>query len=363
MQTEIKTAKISEIKLNPDNPRTISNKDMELLIKSLKEFPEMLNLREIVVDENMVVLGGNMRLLALQKMGASDCQIRMVSGLTPEQKREFVIKDNSNFGRYDFDSLANEWSDLPLADWGVDLPDDWLKADAEPADAEPQIDKAAELNKTWRVKPGDLWQIGDHRLLCGDSTKKEDVARVMGGEKADMVLTDPPYGMRLDTDYSKMPTGSAKAQIKSGKGKTYSPVVGDDQDFDATILRQIFADVREQFWFGADYYRGTLGAKDTDGSWLVWDKRNEGQDDVIGSGFELVWSSQKHQRRILRHYWVGAFGSAEARDRKHPTQKPTELLADMIGRWSKIADIVADPFLGSGTTMVACQNLNRKCRE
>ena len=127
MQTEIKTAKISEIKLNPDNPRTISNKDMELLIKSLKEFPEMLNLREIVVDENMVVLGGNMRLLALQKMGVSDCQIRVVNGLTPEQKREFVIKDNSNFGRYDFDSLANEWSDLPLADWGVDLPDDWLK--------------------------------------------------------------------------------------------------------------------------------------------------------------------------------------------------------------------------------------------
>jgi len=127
MQTEIKTAKISEIKLNPDNPRTISNKDMELLIKSLKEFPEMLNLREIVVDENMVVLGGNMRLLALQKMGASDCQIRMVSGLTPEQKREFVIKDNSNFGRYDFDTLANEWSDLPLSDWGVDLPDDWIK--------------------------------------------------------------------------------------------------------------------------------------------------------------------------------------------------------------------------------------------
>jgi len=127
MQTEIKTVKISEIKLNPDNPRTISNKDMELLIKSLKEFPDMLQIREIIVDENMVVLGGNMRLLALQKMGVGDCQIRVVNGLTPEQKREFVIKDNSNFGRYDFDSLANEWSDLPLADWGVDLPDDWLK--------------------------------------------------------------------------------------------------------------------------------------------------------------------------------------------------------------------------------------------
>lgn len=127
MQTEIKTAKISEIKLNPDNPRTISNKDMELLIKSLKEFPDMLQVREIVVDENMIVLGGNMRLLALQKMGVSDCQIRVVNGLTPEQKREFIIKDNSNFGRYDFDTLANEWSDVPLADWGVNMPDDWIK--------------------------------------------------------------------------------------------------------------------------------------------------------------------------------------------------------------------------------------------
>jgi len=83
----------------------------------------MLHLREIVVDENMVVLGGNMRLLALQKMGVSDCQIRVVNGLTPEQKREFVIKDNSNFGRYDFDALANLWSDLPLIDWGVNIPE------------------------------------------------------------------------------------------------------------------------------------------------------------------------------------------------------------------------------------------------
>ena len=134
MQTEIKTAKISEIKLNPDNPRTISNKDMELLIKSLKEFPEMLHLREIVVDENMMVLGGNMRLLALQKMGVSDCQIRVVNGLTPEQKREFIIKDNSNFGRYDFDSLANEWSDLPLVDWGVDLPEHFFETPDEKSD-------------------------------------------------------------------------------------------------------------------------------------------------------------------------------------------------------------------------------------
>jgi hypothetical protein len=123
---EIKKVKLTEIKVNPDNPRTISNKDMDLLVKSLTDFPDMLKLREIVVDETMTVLGGNMRLLALQKIGIKECTAKIVSGLTKEQKREFVIKDNSSFGSWDMDALANAWGDLPLADWGVDLPDDWL---------------------------------------------------------------------------------------------------------------------------------------------------------------------------------------------------------------------------------------------
>ena len=123
---EIKTVKLSEIKLNPDNPRTISKKDMDLLVKSLSEFPDMLSIREIVVDENMTVLGGNMRLQALKKAGAKDCIAKIVSGLTEAQKREFVIKDNGSMGSWDMDALANMWSDLPLADWGVDLPEDWM---------------------------------------------------------------------------------------------------------------------------------------------------------------------------------------------------------------------------------------------
>jgi len=126
---EIKTVKLSEIKLNPDNPRTISKKDMDLLVKSLKDFPDMLNIREIVVDETMTVLGGNMRLLALQKSGAKEVTAKIVSGLTKDKKREFVIKDNGAFGSWDMDALANVWGDLPLVDWGVKLPDDWIKTD------------------------------------------------------------------------------------------------------------------------------------------------------------------------------------------------------------------------------------------
>ena len=137
---EIKTVKLNEIKTNPDNPRTISKKDMDLLVKSLTDFPDMLKLREIVVDETMTVLGGNMRLLALQKSGAKECTAKIVSGLTDEQKREFVIKDNSSFGQWDMDALANAWGDLPLAEWGVDLPEDWLNPIPEENKA---IDEAA----------------------------------------------------------------------------------------------------------------------------------------------------------------------------------------------------------------------------
>lgn len=126
VEITIKTVKLSQIKLNPDNPRRISEKAMDRLVKSLQDFPDMLLLREIVVDETMTCLGGNMRTLALRKVGAKDVTAKIVKGLTPEQKREFVIKDNGSWGEWDMDLLSGAWSDLPLIDWGVKLPDDWL---------------------------------------------------------------------------------------------------------------------------------------------------------------------------------------------------------------------------------------------
>ena len=137
MNIETKRVKLAQVKLNPDNPRRISEKDMERLVKSLTEFPEMMDIREIVVDEGMMVLGGNMRTLALRKAGAKECVAKIVTGLTPDQKKEFVIKDNGAWGQWDFDALANGWDDLPLADWGVDLPEDWLKQ-SEPPEEKPE---------------------------------------------------------------------------------------------------------------------------------------------------------------------------------------------------------------------------------
>ncbi len=125
MKVQIKKVKLSSIKIHPDNPRRVSEKDMDRLVKSLRNFPEMMELREIVVDDDLVCLGGNMRRIALQKSGAKECLAKIVTGLTPEQKREFIIKDNSVFGEWDMD-LLSRWDDLPLDDFGVDLPEDWM---------------------------------------------------------------------------------------------------------------------------------------------------------------------------------------------------------------------------------------------
>ena len=125
MEITTKKLKLSQIKPNPDNPRKIGKVEMERLVKSLQDFPEMLELREIIVDENNIILGGNMRYRALKQIGEKECVAKIVTGLTVDQKREFIIKDNSNFGSYDMDALANLWSDLPLVEWGVDLPEDW----------------------------------------------------------------------------------------------------------------------------------------------------------------------------------------------------------------------------------------------
>lgn len=124
-----KRVKLSEIRMNPDNPRVINNKEMANLVKSLQEFPEMMQLREIVVDETMTILGGNMRYKAMRRIGETECIVKIVTGLTHRQKREFVAKDNANFGIWDADALLDSWSDLPLHEWGLNLPENWADVD------------------------------------------------------------------------------------------------------------------------------------------------------------------------------------------------------------------------------------------
>ena len=200
-----------------------------------------------------------------------------------------------------------------------------------------------------------------HRLLCGDSTVAEDVARLLGGDKPEAIIADPPYGMGLDADFTKMAGGSLFGSSALSHGRRYDPVIGDDKPFDAAPVQRLFGNPEQQFWFGADYYAASLGDTEHRGAWLVWDKRlDEAGDKRFGSCFELIWSRSKCRREVLRYLWSGVFGlSAEQEHRRvHPTQKPTALLSNLVAR---VKGLVVDPFLGSGTTMVAAEQLSRVC--
>ena len=159
--------KISKVKGNPSNPRIIKNDKFKKLVKSIQEFPEMLKLRPIVVDEDMMVLGGNMRLKASKDAGLKEVWIEVAEGLTEEQKKEFIVKDNVGFGEWEWDMLANEWDSVQLAEWGLDV---WQNED-DVEDIEEVIDFSEDVNfiiKCENLK--ELEELKDKLKLTGTKT-------------------------------------------------------------------------------------------------------------------------------------------------------------------------------------------------
>ena len=262
-----------------------------------------------------------------------------------DKQRQFIIKDNVGFGEWDWEMLANEWDAEQLEEWGLDIPafDDPKELEAKEDDYEmpDQI--------TTDIVMGDLFEIGPHRLLCGDSTDSDDVARLMNGEKADMVFTDPPYGMSLNTNYQDIHKGAST-------GKNFDKIINDDKEFDPSCI--FVLDAKEYFLWGADYYKHFLPKG---GSWHIWDKTVGRFNGRIGNEFEMCWSLNSHKREIVSIEWVGYNGinKQDTKQRVHPTQKPVELCLHFIKDYSK--NNVIDLFLGSGSTMVASHQLKRKC--
>lgn len=341
-------AAIGTIIPNPTNPRIIKDDKFKKLVKSIQEFPQMLELRPIVVDSNMVVLGGNMRLKACIAAGLKEVPIIVADQLTDEQKGEFIIKDNVGFGEWDWDLLANEWDVEALTDWGLELPFDntpVLEAEEDDYEAPSEIKTDIVL--------GDLIEIGHHRLLCGDSTDSDAVARLMDGQKADMVFTDPPYGIKVVK--SEM-VGADFGVAKKGK---YSEVIADD----TTDTAREFYDTcvalgmdRFIIW-GGNYFTDFLPFSD---SWLIWNKRGDtGIRNTFADG-EMAWCSFHTPIRIYNQLWNGMIREGEKDKRVHPTQKPIKMLSEIIEDHVK-GTLLFDGFLGSGSTMVAAHQLNRKC--
>ena len=186
---------LSELQENPNNPRIIKDDKFQKLVKSIKEFPEMLEARPIVVNPENIVLGGNMRLKACKAAGLKEAPV-YVASWEESKANEFIVKDNVGFGEWDWDILANEWDATELEEWGLDV---WVPEE-EPTEGLTDPDEVPEAPEEPKTKLGDLYILGEHRLLCGDSTKAEDVERLMNGEKATLIHADPPYGMGKEKD-------------------------------------------------------------------------------------------------------------------------------------------------------------------
>ena len=342
-ETNIKHMKTTFIKIeklisNPNNPRVIKDDKFKKLVQSIMEFPKMLELRPIVVNDEMVVLGGNMRLKACVEAGLKEVPVIKATDLNEDEQRQFIIKDNVGFGEWDWDMIANEWDEQELTDWGLDLPKDFgiqLEADEDDYEIPDEI-------KT-DIVIGDLFEIGEHRLLCGDSTDSDQVAKLMNGEKADMVFTDPPYGIGFEYN-----------SHKDTKGDEYLKFC--DEWFANLKLVSSFIFIStgwayQKFWWNKDpkdcFY------------WLSKNKRTGGSISHFRKVEPLfIWGKPKNKYNF--DFFEQVTEIIEELKGKHTCPKPVSLISDILKAVNE-SDLICDIFLGSGTTMVAAHQLKRKC--
>jgi DNA modification methylase len=326
----------------------------------------------VVIDEDNRILAGNGTVDAAKRAGIS--KVRVIetegdeiiavkrTGLTEDQKIGLALADNrtSDLSEWDKEMLYQLSEEHDITPWfeAEDLAEIIGEVEVIPPEGLTDADDVPEAPEEPVTKPGDVWLLGKHRVMCGDSTDIHAVERLMDGKKADMVFTDPPYGMNLDTDYSKMGDG----------GKTHRAVIADDEQYDAASLLATFDYCKEIFLWGADYYVETLRRSYPDlGSWIVWDKysdqeRNGLLDGRFGSAFETCWSKTRHKRELARVLVTTNYTARGDETRVHPTQKPVALAEWFFDRWGKQGDVVVDLYGGSGSTLIACEKTGRQAR-
>ena len=351
---EIKTIKIKDLAMNdgqieglPKNPRQIRDHRYEKLKKSIEDAPEMLQLRELLVYPHggkFVIIGGNMRYRACKEIGYKELPCKVLDAETPVEKlRQYAIKDNENFGEYDWDEVANSWDTAEMEDWGVELPTDWgAELDGEGIEQKEIVEDEIPENVETKCKKGEIWQLGRHRLMCGDSTDADTVARLMDEKKADLVFTDPPYGIGIDGQ-KESKCANPKHNRKAHEFRGWDNTRPDKSVFDYILSLNIPSVI-----FGGNYFADMLPA--TRG-WIYWSK---GQDGLTMSDGELAWTNVDKPLRCV------TVNRANLGKTVHPTQKPlkvVEFCLDYAGE----GEVVLDLFGGSGSTLIACEQLNRTC--
>lgn len=383
----------------PANPRQWTKAQFEQLKASIRETPELLEARGCIVDYHdgkYVCLGGNMRYMACKDLGMTEVPCYVIpEGTSVLKKKEIVAKDNVSMGEWDYDALANEWGDLDLEGWGVPIPPEWqdsIKEAEEKAKDDDFDEEKAEIPA--RCAKCDLWQLGEHTLMCGDSTSEEDVRKLMGGGgiKADLMLTDPPYNVNISNsqgmniqndnmakeDFRKFLSGAmnnAANALKPGGAFYIWYSHSEELNFREAVAKTGSLEVKQtliwnknSFTFGRQDYKWKhepclYGWKQGAGHWF----RDEfNHPTVIEDNVDVDKLKKDELKEMLKNMLASPVptdvidADKPLRNDLHPTMKPLELCGQLIHNSSRPGQIVLDLFGGSGSTMMACEQLGRK---
>lgn len=362
--------KLSTLKNWDKNPRSIKDKDFERLKTQIRDLGQY---KPLLITDDGIVLGGNMRLRAYKELGIEDIWVSVVDAKTEDEKLRYALSDNDRAGYYDEDLLANlipEYPDFEWENYAVDL--------GEPQTLDKLIESFKEIEEDEvpevaegepESKLGEVYQLGRHRLMCGDATKIEDVEKLMNGQKADMVFTDPPYGVSYE-----------EKALRNGYKGEHSKINADAGVEEASIVYgEAFKRISENIKDGAIYY--VCSPQGGDMEMMMMMMRS-----TIPCRHQLIWRKDSpvfsmgrldydYQHEPILYGWKGShkhIGGGKFKtsvwdiprpksSKLHPTMKPVELIVEAIKDSTKEGDIIIDLFGGSGSTLIACEQTNRTC--
>ena len=373
MATKLITVNINDLKETEHNPRQITKKEFEKLKKSLQEDPEFLEAREIVVDENLTILGGHQRIKALKDMGKKEVEVKQVIGWSEEKKRRFVIKDNIQNGEWDMDELANNWDDLPLEEWIDEVKPYKEIIEDEPAPVDDE--------NTYSIV-GDIYQLGEHRIFCGSFEDDAGVRELFGDKKATCTFTDPPYNVAVKnrtTGKTIQNDNMAHADFQDFLNSAFEVVAANMVDgggciswmSDVEILtlknamdnaglhfKTVLCWVKDHFTLGGNDFQSAkeLAIYGIGEGKFERDDLSDETDQSQYACYARGKDGDFTDSRKLSNVW---FFDKPKSSKDHPTMKPIGLCAKGVLAMSSPKDIVFDPFSGSGSTMIACEQTGR----
>jgi len=360
---QVERVMIDELDCDPANVRAHDSKNLDAIKSSLRRFGQQ---KPIVVNEKGIVIAGNGTLTAARALGWDSINI-VKTVLEGSEATAYAIADNrtGELAEWDEEALAKQLSALQIEDEALveaaGFSDAELTALVDEVtgitEGNTDPDEVPEVPEDPTAQPGQIWQLGDHRLMCGNSTSAEDVAALMDGEPFGFIHTDPPYG--IDAVPVSVAGGSKSFGPRPnapGLANNYAPIMNDDSTDTAKKFIDMHARKAPGVIWGCNYYATVLPESRC---WLVWDKKGRQWDDNF-SDFELAWTSADKRAKIFTHVWMGMVQSGEREKRVHPTQKPAALVGKVL-EYVQASGIVFDGFLGSGSTLIACEQTGRKC--